>query len=286
MSWNLSKRPAESALVLPWQRDNARRAALTAALSRSTAGRRHRQRLLTAAAAGLSKQGAVRAAVASPRRAAVRTLRARCELHRLVQCPASAAVWLAPRRRCCSSTAGVSEPSNSAYILPHRHQAGVLTGRSDLRIAPCDSERLGDAAGSSDAPRRGCFTKVTDRKLFVIERQEHRSASRQINRADPAEALRSSPDASVSSGSPSCCGFAPMPLVCETASVQTSSVVQHRRRGCSRRRSGSRRAPAARPAVDCSFAPGAVTSAARIASLLHAVAVGQRNAHVGISQQR
>jgi hypothetical protein len=52
--------------------------------------------------------------------------------------------------------------------------------------------------------------------------------------------------------------------------VQTSSVVQHRRRGCSRRRSGSRRAPAARPAVDCSFAAGAVTSVARIASLPHA----------------
>ena len=83
--------------------------------------------------------------------------------------------------------------------------------------------------------RRGCFTKVTDRKLFVIERQEHRSASRQINRADPAEALRSSPDASVSSGSPSCCGFAPMPLVCETASVQTSSAVEPRRCGCSPR---------------------------------------------------
>ena len=52
--------------------------------------------------------------------------------------------------------------------------------------------------------------------------------------------------------------------------VQTSSVVQHRRHGCSRRRNGSRRTPAARPAVDCSFAPGAVTSSARIASLHHA----------------
>jgi hypothetical protein len=52
--------------------------------------------------------------------------------------------------------------------------------------------------------------------------------------------------------------------------VRTSSVVQHRRRGCSRRRSGSRRGKAARPAVGCSFAPGAVTSAARIASLHHA----------------
>ncbi len=60
---------------------------------------------------------------------------------------------------------------------------------------------------------------------------------------------------------------------CERRAVgarQTSSVVQHRQRGRSRRRSGSRRAPAARAAVDCSFAPGAVTSAARIASLDHA----------------
>ncbi len=45
---------------------------------------------------------------------------------------------------------------------------------------------------------------------------------------------------------------------------QTSSVVQHRRRGCSRRRSGSRRAPAAGPAVDCSFAPVRVMSSSRI----------------------
>jgi hypothetical protein len=35
--------------------------------------------------------------------------------------------------------------------------------------------------------------------------------------------------------------------------VQTYSVVQHRRHGCSRRRSGSRRTPAARPAVDFWF---------------------------------
>ena len=70
----------------------------------------------------------------------------------------------------------------------------------------------------------GRFTKVTDRKLFVIERQEHVSASRQINRADPTEALRSSPDASVSSGSPSRCCLAPMPLVCDTASTTRDSV--------------------------------------------------------------
>jgi hypothetical protein len=48
--------------------------------------------------------------------------------------------------------------------------------------------------------------------------------------------------------------------------VQTDSVVECRRRGWSRRRSGSRRAPA----VDFSFARGAVPSAARIASLHHA----------------
>jgi hypothetical protein len=65
----------------------------------------------------------------------------------------------------------------------------------------------------------GCLTKVTDRKLFVIEPQAHGFASRQINRANPAEALRSSPNASVSGGSPSRCSLAPMPLVCETAST-------------------------------------------------------------------
>ena len=67
--------------------------------------------------------------------------------------------------------------------------------------------------------RRGCFTKVTDRKLFVIERQQHRSPSRQIGRADPAEAPRSSPDASLFRWPPSRCCLEPMPLVCETASV-------------------------------------------------------------------
>lgn len=64
---------------------------------------------------------------------------------------------------------------------------------------------------------------MTDRKLFVIEPQEPRSASRQINRADPAEALRSSPDAPVYGGSPSRCCLAPMPLVCETASTTSMS---------------------------------------------------------------
>ena len=65
---------------------------------------------------------------------------------------------------------------------------------------------------------------MTDRKLFVIERQEHRSAPRQINRADPAEALRSAPDGSVSGGSPSRCCLTPMPLVCETASTSSDSA--------------------------------------------------------------
>jgi hypothetical protein len=49
-------------------------------------------------------------------------------------------------------------------------------------------------------------------------------------------------------------------------SSRPNSVVQHRRRGCSRRRSGSRRAPAARPAVDCSFAPVRATSTATAAA--------------------
>jgi hypothetical protein len=44
-----------------------------------------------------------RSAVVSPRRAAVRTRRARGELHRLVQCPAGAAVCLAPLRRCAAA---------------------------------------------------------------------------------------------------------------------------------------------------------------------------------------
>ena len=45
--------------------------------------------------------------------------------------------------------------------------------------------------------------------------------------------------------------------------VQTSSVVECRRCGRSPRGSGSRRALAARPAVDCSFAPIPATSSSR-----------------------
>ena len=71
-----------------------------------------------------------------------------------------------------------------------------------------------------------------DRKLFVIEPQERRSASRQINRADPTEALRSSPDAPVYGGSPSRCCLAPMPLVCETASVHSGSQLEVRELFC------------------------------------------------------
>ena len=78
---------------------------------------------------------------------------------------------------------------------------------------------LDDAAGLDG----GCFTKVTDRKLFVIGPQEPRFASRQINRANPAEALRCSPDAPVYGGSPSRCCLAPMRLVCETASTTRTS---------------------------------------------------------------
>ena len=70
----------------------------------------------------------------------------------------------------------------------------------------------------------GCFVKVTDRKLFVIERQEHHPAPRQISLADPAEALRSSPDASLFRWPPSRCCLAPIPLVCETASTTAGSA--------------------------------------------------------------
>ena len=74
------------------------------------------------------------------------------------------------------------------------------------------------------------FHKGDGPELFVIECQEHRSAPRQINRADPAKALRSSPVASVSGRSPSRCCLAPMPLVCETASTTRISVRPRRRR--------------------------------------------------------
>ena len=50
------------------------------------------------------------------------------------------------------------------------------------------------------------------------------------------------------------------------AIVQTNSVVECRRRGWSRRRSGSRRAPAARPAVGCWFPPIRAMSSSRIRS--------------------
>jgi hypothetical protein len=97
------------------------------------------------------------------------------------------------------------------------------------------------AVGTRAAPfRRGCFTNVTDQKLFVIEHQGHRSGSKQINRADPAEALRSSPDASIAADWPSRCCLAPMPSVCETASVQLGSQVDNGARSCSLRQSRRR----------------------------------------------
>ena len=73
---------------------------------------------------------------------------------------------------------------------------------------------------SSAFVTHGCCTKVTDRKLFVIERQHDGCVSRQINRGDPSEAVRSAPDASDSGSSPARCCSAPTPLVCATASVR------------------------------------------------------------------
>jgi hypothetical protein len=132
-----------------------------------------------------------------------------------------------------------------SLLNPDSEQAGSRScvgrdrtdGRRDLdQVAAARLGRSGHliAAAISAAPfRRGCFTKVTDRKLFVIEPKERRSASRQINRADPAEALRSAPDAPVYAGSPSRSCLAPMPLVCETASVRSRSQRRGGRRTCS-----------------------------------------------------
>jgi hypothetical protein len=74
-----------------------------------------------------------------------------------------------------------------------------------------------------------------------------------------AHSQLSPPRRQISEFSGGCGGLAPPAR--RLVLVQTSCVVQHLRRGCSRRRSGSRRAPGER-AVDYSFAPGAVTSAA------------------------
>jgi hypothetical protein len=74
------------------------------------------------------------------------------------------------------------------------------------------------------AYRGGCRTKVTDRKLFVIEHQHHGWASKEINRARPAEAVRSAPNASASGGSPSRCCLAPTPFVCATATAHSETL--------------------------------------------------------------
>jgi len=55
----------------------------------------------------------------------VRTRRARGELHRLVQCPASPAIWLAPRRRCCSSKAVMSAERALTAASPAQSGCGV-----------------------------------------------------------------------------------------------------------------------------------------------------------------
>ena len=145
-----------------------------------------------------------------------------------------------------------------------RHQT-----RATLRDAAV-AQHKSNGERSALGARRGCFTKVTDRKLFVIEHQAHGFASRQINRAHAPEALTSSPDASVSGGSPSRCSLAPMPLVCETASVQRESEISDRAGSrsprASMRRSGScRRDPgfAGLALVDARFVAEELTRFAR-----------------------
>ena len=104
---------------------------------------------------------------------------------------------------------------------PHRRLGGMGLQPAARRL---EAEVAGATWSLPPARDGGRFTKVTDRKLFVIERQERRSAPRQINHTDPAEALRSAPDASVCGGSPSRCCLASMPLVCETASTKGSRL--------------------------------------------------------------
>jgi hypothetical protein len=105
------------------------------------------------------------------------------------------------------------------------HISGALCDQQPITTSASVRRRRSPSVSPQLRVSSRPFHKRDGPKLFVIERQEHRSASRQINRADPAEALRSSPDASVSGGSPSRCCLAPMPLVCETASVRTRSGI-------------------------------------------------------------
>ena len=131
-------------------------------------------------------------------------------------------------------------------FVTHNESRCGRFAKQPRRLAELIGWRCGDHRRAAPT-RRGCFTKVTDRKLFVIEPRERRSASRQINRADPAEALRSAPDAPVYAGSPSRCCLAPMPLVCETASVRSESLERlDQAPGSSRIPSKQRCAPASR----------------------------------------
>jgi hypothetical protein len=93
-------------------------------------------------------------------------------------------------RTMCVAVDGDSRPTTAlGPALRKRWSQSPLVSNPEAR----KSEIRPSRAVARDG---GCFTKVTDRKLFVIERQERGFASRQINRADLAEALRSSPDAS------------------------------------------------------------------------------------------
>ncbi len=146
------------------------------------------------------------------------------------------------RLRWCGCHRRVQGLSAQTPTIPNTRKQASSQARSECRAPPAMPTQPPGARQrhGASASRRGCFTKVTDRKLFVIEPQEPRSASRQINRADPAEALRSSPDAPVYGGSPSRCCLAPMPLVCETASVRTGSEVGVDEGGCSPTRAKAR----------------------------------------------
>jgi hypothetical protein len=141
------------------------------------------------------------------------------------------------------SWATKQEPCHGSLArpLPARNRGISRTALSDALVGNVRLVRRHgfgiDRPSRSSQIRRGCFAKVTDRKMFVIERQEHRSASRQINQADPGESLRSSPDASVPTAhqavvtSHQCRWFMKQPQ--PEATAPAGARGPRRRRGCS-----------------------------------------------------
>ena len=104
-----SRHPQRSGAPRFVAKGNARRAALTAAPSRCAQGPRHRRRVLRAAAARLSKPCAVRGRCCFASQSSCEDPAPARRAASHMQCPAGAVVWLAPRRRRCSSKAGACD---------------------------------------------------------------------------------------------------------------------------------------------------------------------------------